>query len=518
MKRRVRFNKYYLVINLGLRSIRIILFDTDSNIIEKNWYPIQTTIKNDEVEQSPVEWWKLTEMLLKEILNKKENYKKNLRAITVTSSASCLVVTDRKGAPLLNSFMVSDKRAKHEAEQIKAEKSFFNIFQNPNYQPVASYMFPKILWIRKNLPQIFKKAQFFMSSNDFLIFKLTGKLISDSLNAEKFYFDNQLRSYPKEILDYIGVKTAQLPSVQDSGYVVGNITKELKKMFGLERDVKVVLSTYDALCAFLGSGISSEGEISNVCGTVSSVRALSNKHLPTKNGILSQQLQKLHIIGGSNNIDGGLLEWSKDMFYGDSYPDQYVYRIMEEEAAGSPVGSRGIIFSPYILGERLPFFDTTARGIFFGVERFHRRNDLVRSIFEASSFMVQDIINHIEESGIKTTSIKMSGGFTRNLTVCQIRADVTGKQVEVIDGVETTSRGALFIMLISLREYDSFKEVAKKVKIQEVFRPDEYNHEYYKKMFFLFKKIYHVNKNLMEERSSILSSLDTKEVHTLSNL
>lgn len=511
-------NSYFLVINLGLRSIRTILFDQQANILEKNWYPVQTVMHKDIVEQNPQEWWSLAEQLLHEVLSKKQEYRDNLVSITVTSSACCLVVTDNEFKPLTDSLIVSDKRAQKEAQDLKDNPLFVSLFDNPNFLAVPSFMIPKVLWLRKHNASLFKKAAYYMGSNDFLIAKLTGKVVSDPLNAEKWYYDISKKQYSPDILKYAGLKLSQLPKVVPSGTDVGPLLPHLRKALKLSSNVQVTLSTYDAICAFFGSGVSGEGDAANVCGTVSSVRVLTTKNVKLNGGILTQKYNKYKIIGGSNNIDGGLLEWSKNMFYGDSYPEKYVYKIMEDEAEGSSVGSRGIFFTPYIVGERLPFFDSVTRGIFFGLERFHTRADIIRSIFEASSYMVHDIIESIETSGIKVGDLRMSGGLTRNKIACKIRADITGKTVKVMDEVETTSMGALFIVLLSKGLISRFKQAGDLLIVRETYHPDAKKHQVYKKLFGLFKKIYNHNKILMDERRQLLDILSDEEKHILSNL
>jgi xylulokinase len=455
--------KYYLVINLGLRSIRVILFDKAAHIIERNWYPVQTVINGGTVEQNPEEWWVLCKRLLKELSEKNPSYLENLQSVSVASSASCLVVLDKNGNPLINSLIVSDKRATKESSILKKSVLLKKIFSNSNNLAVPAFMFPKMLWIKNNHPKIFEKAKYFLSSNDYLVYKLTDKFVTDSLNAEKFYFDQKKQIYPPEILRYLKISKDALPSVVRIGTAIGNVSDSVQREFGFVNKTKVVLTSYDAICAFVGSGALAEGDTNNVCGTVSSVRTFTRKVVRGRFGLLSQQCNDFRMVGGSNNIDGGLLEWSKGMFYGDTYPDKYVYTIMAEEAGESLLGANGLLFLPYIVGERVPFSDNSTRGIFFGLERFHTRKDVMRSVFEASGFMVNDIIKHIENIGVPVKNIRMSGGLTVSRIACKIRADITGKTVYVCDDPETTSMGALFILLVEDGVYKNLKQTAKLV-------------------------------------------------------
>lgn len=294
--------RYYLVANLGLRSIRVILFDQAGTIIERNWYPVQTLINNNNVEQDPNQWWALCRRLLKEILGKDPKYLKNLQSISVTSSASCLVVLDEKGKCLMNSLMVSDKRSGEEAMKLKELKSLRKVFSRPNNLASAAFMVPKISWIKNHKPKIFRQAKHFLSSNDYLIYKLSGQFVTDTLNAEKFYFDHIKFEYPSEVLRQLDIKKEVLPIVVEVGTAVGGVSKENQKEFGFNNETKVVVSSYDAICAFVGSGVANEGDTNNVCGTVSSVRTMTRKKIKGRNGILSQPLNDFNMIGGLSLI------------------------------------------------------------------------------------------------------------------------------------------------------------------------------------------------------------------------
>ena len=509
---------YNLAINLGLRSIRAIIFDAKGTSVAKNWYPVTTYIDHKTVEQNPKEWWGLCSLMMHELFDENPELRDNLQSITVTSSASCLVVLDKEGTPLCNSLMVSDKRASAEASLLSLDPELKTLFSNANFSPVESFFFPKVLFLQKRKPALFKKAVHFMNAGDYLMYKLTGKIITDTLNAEKWYYDRKSKTYPSTLLKTTNLTTSNLPQVEEPGTIIGILTKEIQKEFALSPQVTVVLSTYDALCAFMGSGVTNVGEVSNVCGTVSSLRVLTTSKNESNHSILEQHINDLVVAGGSNNIDGGLLEWSKQMFYGDSYPDKYIYRIMEDEAQTSPVGSNGLIFSPYLIGERFPFNDAHVRGIFFGIERFHKRNDIVRSVFEAGSYMAYDMIQEIEKNGHKVSSIRMSGGLTKCPIACRIRADVTGKKIYVIDEIETTSLGALYFIKKANNEVKSLKEFSKNIKIKEVYTPNKKNHALYKQFFTLFKNIYTTNIALMSERKKIMNTVQVKNPFVLENL
>jgi xylulokinase len=173
------------------------------------------------------------------------------------------------------------------------------------------------------------------------------------------------------------------------------------------------MATYDAICAFVGSGVKTAGDVAEVSGTVTSVRLLSRNGVPKgERRIFSQQIPGLgmNILGGSNNLGGGLIEWLKQSFYP---ADQFAYELIEQEAGASGIGARGVLFLPYLLGERCPVWDADARGVFFGLERQHQRGDFARSVCESAAFSVEHILRTISAYGDKPTRLRASGGLAR---------------------------------------------------------------------------------------------------------
>lgn len=511
----------FLVINLGLRSIRAIVFNEQGQKLVHSWYPIKTIIKGNQVEQDPNEWWRLCQDVIKEAIVD-QNIRENVGVVTVNSSACCLVAMDQHGNPLGNAMMVSDKRAQAQAERLRNDNRFADIFSSSNNLAIASFMIPKIMWLKENEPNLFGKVAKFVSSNDFLLYKLTGLYFTDPLNAEKFYYNHDQQSYPQSILQYLNIGKEVFSEVSPIGSDLGKLKSDLARELGLNQDVKVILSTYDAICAFWGAGVYEEGHACNVCGTVTSFRVYSSKKCDAKNGILSQCFNNttgMHIVGGSNNLDGGLLEWAKGVFYGDAYPEKYVFNIMEDEASQSTHGAGGLIFLPYLLGERMPFFDSQVRGMFFGLERHHSRKDLIRSVFESSGFLAMSIMQAIEALGVPIKHIRLSGGLARNNLISQIRADITGKEILLIEESETTALGAFMIMAIAQGIFLSFKDASSIVKIRKRFYPDLAAHEKYQHIYHLFKELYEDTNKSFSKRLVMLSKIQSEHSsHVIDNL
>lgn len=502
----------FLVLNLGLKSLRAIVFDENGNVHFKNSLSVETYINADRVEQDPNEWWEKTEKLLLEIkANKKLSA--DIKYMTFTSSSSCLVAVDEECKPLYNTIMVSDKRAVSESNYIK------KILKNHklDVRVDSSLLTPKILWLKKNEKKIYNKTAYFLSPNDFFIAKLSGKFITDPYNFSKVDFNNKVS---KELLEDLGIDSKKLPEPRKIGSEIGDFLPKYIKHFGI--NPKIILTTYDAICSVYGSGISKAGDVSDVSGTVSSIRVISDREIyDEKNRVFTFKgfSEDNYLIGGSNNLGGGIIEWTKELLY-PSIEDPYSLMILEAEK--SKPGANGIVFLPYLLGERCPIWDPHARAVFFGLQRGHERKQMIRSIFEGIAFGVMDILETLRELKLPLKRLFVSGGLSRIELISQIKADLTGLDVYVLDDFESTSVGALIIMSISTGVYKNLEQAAEKiVRIKAVLKPNENLADLYRDIYSLYKDIYRSvkstykkHKKTFSKHKDILNSYQTR-LHNL---
>ena len=293
-----------------------------------------------------------------------------------------------------------------------------------------------------------------------------------------------------------------------TGTVIAPVKENLSKTIGIKKPIHCIVSTYDALCAFIGSNRYKNGELTTTCGTCTSYRMLVDaKHISPTTPFLVQHIypEKLTIIGGSNNIEGGVLEWAKECFYKSSMrTDKKLYSLMEKEAGESPPGAKGIIFLPYLLGERRPFIDSNVRGMLFGLERFHSRKDIIRSVFEATGFQARLILDEFAKNNISVSSIFMSGGVSNFTLVPQLRADILGLSVHVPQETETTALGAFILTLKARGLIASLKDAQEYIRIRKTYYPDADRHTAYSRLFLLFKELYTANRELFKKRITAL--------------
>lgn len=498
--------KTILVLNMGMKSIRSILFDSEGNKIAYSALPLETSLTGDTVTQMPAEWWEKACKVIQETVVDAGNI--FIDYLTVTTSSSCLVCIDKEGRLLLPCMMVSDKRAKKESILLKNAKMFSKVSERTGLGADPSFMIPKAMWIKNNKKELFDKVYKFLSPNDFLISKFTGQYVTDYMNAQKWHYDMEKHHYPLDLLDEVGIPEELLPEVVSPGAYVGNILPQIADVTGLSKGTQVVVSTYDAICSFIGSGGLKRGEASDVSGTVTVFRAVSEQKLEKPMNKI-QQLPyyegNMHIVGGSNNLGGGLIEWVKQCYYQN---EQLPYELMEKDAGEASIGAGGVIFLPYLLGERAPIWDNCARGVFFGLERMHTRKEMTRAVFESTGFIDLDMIGAIEDAGVEIKTIRLSGGLARLNLISQIKADITGREIQILSEFETTATGAAMIVLFAQKIYGSLQEAAENfVKIRMIIKPELKNHEKYQEIYKLYKETYHTLKPLFSRRMELTERL-----------
>ena len=219
----------------------------------------------------------------------------------------------------------------------------------------------------------------------------------------------------------------------------------------------------------------------------------------------------------SNNLGGGIIEWFKQAFYDGT--DKNVYYIMENNAHQVPIGSNGIVFLPYMLGERSPFKSPNARGVFFGIDRRSTIKDFSRAVFESTAYVSNDLLQLITSNGIEVDSMSVSGGLARFDLINQIKADVTNKRIKVIENFESTSVGAFILLMLNLEKYSSIEEAASKIiRVRKIINPSESNHKIYKEFFDFYKNLNNQLMPLYEEHLHIRNQIESFSSEKISNL
>ena len=504
----------YLIINLGLKSIRGIVFNEEGMQIYVSSKPVHSKLIDNKVEQDVAEWRKKLHSILEEI-SAIDSLNGSIEYITATTSSSCIFGMDKEGKAVTKVMMVSDKRAAQEADYL--EEIIRSEHSDSALGCPASSIIPKALWFRKNKPEVFEKVVYWMGAGEFLNHFFTNEVFTDALNASKGLYENG--SYLKGAIEKVGLDVKTLPTVEDIGFEL-RLSERVRAQYNFDVKCRYILTTYDAICAVIGSYDGKAKTACDVSGTVTSVRMLSDSGLKNSVGpVLSQRLGNYdkYLIGASNNLGGGIIEWAKQAFYDEK--DKNVYYIMENNAHQVSIGAHGIVFLPYMLGERSPFKSPNARGVFFGIDRASTIKEFSRAVFESTAYVSNDLLQLITSNGIEVDSMSVSGGLARFDLINQIKADVTNKRIKVVENFESTSVGAFILLVLNLKKYSSLEEATSKIiRVRKIINPSEANHKIYKEFFDFYKKLNAQLMPLYDDHLHVRDQIKSFSSEKISNL
>lgn len=511
-----------LIINLGLKSIRAIIFDEGGRRIATAARRVNSRLSGDWVEQDASEW---TQKLFEVVREAAEstNVREAIRHVTVSCSASCLISVDADMKPVGRVIMVSDKRAVDQGQRVAANPEFQALAKKTGFTSSQYSQMARMLWLKENAPEDYKRTAKFLAPNDFLIAILSGQTVTDTLNAEKAFYDREAKSYPAGIYDSFGLSVDTLPTCVEIGTNIGPMKADVASQMGLLGTPDVVVGTYDAICSIFGTGVAAPGQVCDVSGTVTSVRMYSDTpFVDPKGRVMSQYFPPSdgYMIGGSNNLGGGLIEWAKACFYKDTanpYEQMHTESSGGSESAGAT--HTGLVFLPHLLGARAPGWNADARGVFFGIERHHDRGDMMRAIFESIGFSIRDFLEIFNESQTKPDMITASGGLAKIMIANEIKATITGLPYHFMDEFESTSLGAAIIVMCSTGVFPSYAAACKEIVVtRQIFLPRRHDQAYYEDMYGLYKELMTSVEPLFPARRDIVRAHSSGTVEYVENL
>lgn len=492
-----------LVLNLGLKSMRAIVFDDRGRRLLTASRPVHTFIDGNHVEQDPADWRRLTLEVLAEA-SANPAIRDALKAITITSSASNLVCTAPNGTALGRAMLVSDTRASTEASELAANPLFTNhAATSGNLHPEPSLTLPRLLWLRHHDPTRWNQSRFFLSSNAWLLAQLTGITVTDPLIAETSGFHTTSNSYPADLLDHLGIPAHKLAPVAPILSTIGPLLPDIAAAAGLaNRNIPVILTTCNAICGVFGTTAGQQGIACDLSDTLSSLRTLSPSP-PTSplNGLRSQLIPStgLHIVSGSHHPASSLIQWVRQSFY-HSNPD--AHNLIASDAASAGPGADGLVFLPYLLGERIPLSDPSARGVFFGLHRRHGRRERVRAIIESTACTFASLRDALEPLTGPIHKIRTPGSPASLPLVSQLNADILGIPVEITTESETSALGASLLCQLATGSLSSLADASHCISIRETLEPDRSLAPFYQKLLALHRDLLSACHPLFSSRPS----------------
>jgi xylulokinase len=489
-----------LGVDIGTTGTKAVLFDPNGRLESTGQaeYEVQH-IRPAWVEQRPDDWWQAVGVAVRQALEGVADGAERVASLSVSSQAPALLPLDRSGKPLRPALIWMDRRAEAEATYLAERIGFENISRVTGNRPDAFYVAAKLLWYKNHEPELLARTARFVQINSYINYRLTGALAMDPAHAGLL----QLRDYATNewspaLCDACGVEPDQFPEVAASDHVIGEVTREAAAATGLRPGVPVVAGTVDSAAAALEAGVVQQGVAAEMTGT-STVMIMPNTTGAREPAfiVMPHALPALDLHLAAMVSSGASLRWFRQQFGLAEPYDGNPYEHLTREASAVPAGSDGVVFLPYMMGERSPLWHTNARGVFFGLSLATPRAAMVRSILEGTAYALLHNKEVAARGGIQITELRSVGGGARSDLWNQIKADVMGIPIALPEASAGAPFGDALLAGMGIGLYpDPIETVQKMVRIRKRYEPVDERHRRYSQSYKVYRRIYeHLRKD-----------------------
>lgn len=483
--------QYILAHDLGTSGNKATLFDEKGKLISSYVSPYDIHIFNGNwAEQDPQIWWDAVCKSTNEVV--KSIDRKSVVAISFSAQMMGCLCVDNKGKPLHNSLLYCDQRSKLQEEELIEKVGFENIFRITGHRPSCSYSLTKLMWIRDNLPEVYKKTYKILQAKDYINFLLTGKFYTDFNDASGTNaFDINEFTWSNEILDAVDISIDKFPQAVESSSYIGTLTDYASQKLNLPTSVKIIVGSGDGGCASLGAKSIEKYTPYCYLGSSSWVSVTSEKVLDDDRKIgftWAHPIKGFYQPCATMQTAGSSISWFAKTFMGEASGKNL--NKMNDLANMSPIGSNNLFFLPYLMGERSPWWNPKAKGSFIGINLSTSFNDYCRAVFEG---VAMNLYINFEQMKVQIPdrTIVLIGGGVLNTSLVQIIADVFGCKVEIPKFLtEATSMGAAVLAGVGSGVYSDFSVINEMNPIDYFIEPNMEANVIYKEKMEKFKKAY----------------------------
>lgn len=504
--------KYLLGIDLGTTNIKGNLMDDQGNLISTASRPnSRITPEPGRVEQDPMEWWKNACDILKDMTSEAgEDIVSEIKGISISSQCITLLPVDSGGNPLYNAIIYQDSRAAHETDEVCRMMGFERFVDIVGGLPSVGFLPGKLLWFKRNEPEIFAKTHCILQANGWLNYKLTGAFTIDIDTASRTQCMNFSKlEWSDEIGEQLGVDLNKvLPRPVLCTEIIGHVTKEAAAETGLKEGIPVIGGCSDAMASMYATGMCKLGDAGESSGTTSLVFASAAKRSATNAPVVTRPtgLEEMPFVyDGPIGSSGASIKWYLENFgvadeENAKKANMSMYDYMNKQALDAEPGAGGLLFFPYLVaGERAPLWNSYARGMFIGLTIETKRTDIARAVFEGTAFALRHVMDEIQKSGGQAKVIRITGGGAKSRTWNMIKASMLHMPVYVMDeksGDVPVGDVLLVGHAVGVLP-DLSKAIEKMVKVKEIIEPIPEWEEVYDELYPYYRNMYeHLDQDL----------------------
>ncbi|MCR5106783.1 MAG: xylulokinase [Lachnospiraceae bacterium] len=496
-----------LGIDIGTSSCKVSVFSREGKDLASETEKYDVSYPHPGwAQQDPLDWWNGVCRAIRNILSNTDISAEEIKGIGIDGQSWSAIAIDRDGKVLFPTPIWMDVRADDICVELNRRIGEDKIFEVSGNALQPSYTTPKVLWYEREYPDEYKKIDKILQSNGYIAYKLTGAVTQDVCQGYGWHcFDMRSGSWDKEMAKELGIPLSFLPEIVNCDTIVGRVTKEAAQESGLMEGTPVVAGGLDAACGTLGAGVINNGDTQEQGGQAGGMSICTDSYHADKRLILSYHVvPNRWLLQGGTTGGGGVMRWFENEFAGEERmrekngsPSSLVQ--LNELAEKVGPGCDGLVFLPYMSGERTPIWDPKAKGVFYGIDFSKTKGHFVRACMEGVAFSLRHNLEIARNAGASSDVLRSVGGSANSLLWTQIKADVTGRKIVVPASDTATTLGAAMLAGKAVGLYSSYEEAVKlAVKDIREHEPKTADKDSYDRAYETYLSIYEDLKELMQ--------------------
>ena len=511
--------QYILAHDIGTTGNKATLYNSEGTLVASTFASYNTFYPfSGWAEQNPRDWWHSFCLSTRQLLEKAQIAAQEIACVVFSGQMMGVVPVDKQGHALRNAIIWADQRSVAQIKRIEERIDPRRVYALTGHRLSPSYSGGKILWLEEYEPDIYKQTYKFLQAKDFLVARLTGTFVTDPSDASGTnLFNLEQGCWDDELVATFAIAQEKLPPIARSIDVVGEVLPTLAEESGLIAGIPVVLGGGDGSCAATGAGVVRTGVAYNYIGSSSWIG------ISTEKPILDPEMRTFtwaHLIPGmftptgTMQAAGSSYQWARDELaqqerYEAQQQGRSIYELMDQQVLQSPPGARGLLFLPYLLGERSPRWNPFARGAFVGLSINHKHADMLRAVLEGITFNLRVILDAFTQQGATIEALRVIGGGARSNVWNSIMADIFALPIHRLNLLEeATSMGAAVAGGIGVGVWKDFSMVDTMTQVVSEVLPQTENQQRYRELYTLFNEIYDtLNRANLFERLSVLNEV-----------